>query len=192
MKVHLKEVRITFPVLFEARQVNGQGDPKFNCGLLLAKDSPTKLEIERGMVAVAKEKWGDAKYMDILKQLKAADKLCLHDGDAKSDYDGYAGHYFLNASNKIRPLVIGPDRAPLTASDGKPYSGSFVNAIIELWAQDNQFGKRINASLLGIQFVKDGERLAGGGVAAADDFEAIPQDAAKTAAASGDGAASLF
>ena len=192
MKVHIKEARITFPVLFEAKQVNGQGEPKFNCGLLIAKNHPQKAEIERGMVEAAKAKWGDAKYMDILKQLKAADKLALHDGDAKSDYDGYPGHYFLNASNKIRPLVIGPDRAALVAADGKPYSGAYVNAIVELWAQDNQFGKRVNASLLGIQFVKDGERLAGGGVAAADDFEAIPQDAAKTAATSGDGAASLF
>ena len=37
-------------------------------------------------------------------------------------------------------------------------------------------------SLLGVQFVKDGERLAGGGVAAADDFEALPEaDARKIA-----------
>jgi len=173
MKLHLKEVRITFPALFTPKQVNGQGDPKYSGSFLFPKNHPQKVEIERGFVAVAKEKWGEKKYMEVLKSLKASDKLCLHDGDAKSDYDGYAGNYFINASNKVRPLVIDGNRSPLTANDDKPYSGCYVNAIVELWAQDNDFGKRINASLLGVQFVKDGERLAGGGVASADDFEAI-------------------
>jgi hypothetical protein len=61
---------------------------------------------------------------------------------------------------------------------------------VEVWAQDNQHGKRINASLLGVQFVRDGEKLAGGSTATADDFEAIPgADGAATPASSAD---SLF
>lgn len=190
MKIQLKDVRVTFPNLFEAKAVNGQGDPKFSASFLFPKDHPQKAELERAIVAAAKEKWGDAKYGDVLKALKAADKLAMHDGDAKSDYEGYAGNYFVNASNKVRPLIIGPQREPLVASDGKPYSGAYVNCILEIWAQDNQYGKRINASLLGVQFLRDGDRLSGGGVAAADDFEAIPQtEAPKTASA---GAAGLF
>ena len=190
MKVTLKDVRITFPVLFEPKQVNGQGDPKFSASFLFPKSHPQKAEVERGLVEAAKAKWND-KYGEVLKALKAGDRLAMHDGDAKSDYDGYAGNFFLNASNKIRPLVIDGNRAPLAATDGKIYSGCYVNAIVELWAQDNQFGKRINASLLGVQFLRDGERLAGGGVAAADDFEAIPEAGAEKVAA-GDGAAGLF
>jgi hypothetical protein len=189
-RVQLKEVRLTFPQLFDAKQVNGQGDPKFSAAFLIDKKHPQLAELKTAISAAATEKWG-AKAGDVLKQLQAGDKLCLHDGDAKSDYDGYAGHFFINASNKIRPLVIGPDRAPLTATDGKPYSGCYVNAIVEIWPQDNQFGKRVNASLLGVQFVKDGERLAGGGVAAADDFEEIPQ-AEGQKAATGGGASALF
>ena len=189
-KVQLKDVRLTFPQLFDAKQVNGQGDPKFSGAFLIPKNHPQIAELKAAISTAATEKWA-AKAGEVLKQLAAGDKLCLHDGDAKSDYDGYAGNFFINASNKIRPLVIGPDRAPLTSADGKPYSGCYVNVILEIWPQDNQFGKRVNASLLGVQFIRDGERLAGGGVAAADDFEAIPQaDAPK--AASGGGAASLF
>ena len=60
---------------------------------------------------------------------------------------------------------------------------------IECWAQDNKHGKRINFSLLGVQFVRDGERLAGGSVATADDFEPLP--GATDAAPAGD-PASLF
>lgn len=206
-KVHLKDVRISFANIFEAKQVNGQGDPKFSAAFLFAKDSPNKQVVVDAMVAAAKEKWGDAptdvtmpdktvvkkpKWEVVFLALKAGDKLCLHDGDAKSDNDGYAGNLFINASNKTRPLVIGPQREPLVAADGKPYSGSYVNAIVEIWPQDNQFGKRINASLLGVQFLRDGERLAGGGVAAADDFEAIPAADTAKAVKSGEGAASLF
>lgn len=191
MKVHLKDVRISFANIFDAKQVNGQGDPKFSAAFIFAKTSPVVAEMKAAITAAATEKWG-AKAGEVLKALQAADKLCLHDGDAKSDNDGYVGNYFVNASNKTRPLVIGPQREPLVVADGKPYSGCYVNAIVEVWPQDNQFGKRVNSSLLGVQFLRDGERLAGGGVAAADDFEAIPQADAAKASASGEGAKSLF
>jgi hypothetical protein len=125
----------------------------------------------------------------MLKQLKAADRLPVHSGDAKASSAGYAGNYYLNSGNLIRPLVLDSNKAPLTAADGKPYSGCYVNAMIEVWAQDNQHGKRVNASLLGVQFVRDGERLAGGSVATADDFEPIP--GATDAAPAGD-PSSLF
>lgn len=193
-KVTLSNVRLTFPTLFDPKQVNGQGEPKFSASFLIPRDHPQLATLTAAIKEAAASKW-NAKAPDVLKALQASDKLCLHDGDAKSDYDGYAGHFFINASNKVRPLVIGggaDGKAPLVAADGKIYSGCYVNAIIEVWPQDNQFGKRVNASLLGVQFVKDGERLAGGGTAAADDFEAIPQAVATAAVESGKGAAGLF
>ena len=189
MKVQLKDVRISFANIHEPKQVNGQGDPKFSASFLFPKTHPATAIVTEAIMAAANEKWG-TKAGDVAKALKASDKLCLHDGDAKSDNDGYAGNLYLNASNKVRPLVIDGNRNPLVAADGKPYSGCYVNAIVDIWPQDNQFGKRVNASLLGVQFVRDGERLSGGGVAAADDFEALPQaEAVKTASA---GAAGLF
>lgn len=200
-KLTLKNVRLTFPQLWEAKQVNGQGEAKYSAAFLFKADHPCLPELRKAVFDAAKEKWGDApvttdggkpKYEVMLAQLKAQDRLPVHDGDAKSEYDGYAGHLFVNSSNKIKPLVIDGQRNNLVPSDGKPYSGCFVNAIVEIWAQDNQFGKRVNASLLGVQFLADGERLAGGSVAAADDFEAIPVKGQEAAAASGQGAKSLF
>ena len=191
MKLHLKDVRCSFFNGFEPSAVKGSTDKKFSSAFLFPRTHPQLAEIVGGLQTVAKEKWG-ADADKNFAALKAGDKLCLHDGDSKPDNDAYPGNLFINASNKTRPLVIGPNREPLVAADGKPYSGCYVNAIIEVWAQDNQFGKRINASLLGVQFLRDGERLAGGGVAAADDFEAIPEAAKADAAASGAGAKSLF
>lgn len=190
-KVQLKDVRLTFPQLFEAKQVNGQGEPKYSAAFLFGRDHTAISEIQKAITEAAKAKWGE-KYPEMLKQLKAADRLPVHDGDAKGDYDGYAGNLFINSSNKVRPLVIDGNLAPLTASDGKIYSGCYVHALVQFWAQDNKFGKRVNASLLGVQFVRDGERLAGGSTASASDFEAIPETQTVAVVAAGNGAASLF
>lgn len=174
MKIQLNDVRLSFAnALFEPQQVQGQGEKKFSASFLFPPSHPAAAAIKEGFKKVAQEKWG-AKAGEVFAALKAGDKLCLHDGDAKPQYEGYKGNLFANASNKLRPLVIDGNKSPLDATSGKPYSGSYVNAVIELWAQDNKFGKRINASLLGVQFLRDGARLSGGGVASADDFQAIP------------------
>jgi hypothetical protein len=103
--------------------------------------------------------------------------LCLRDGD-EVEYDGYAGHMTLKASTKKRPLVVNKDKTPLTEQDGVVYSGCYVNGIIDLWAQNNQFGKRINATLLGVQFASDGEAFSSGGSSASvDDFDDLDNEA---------------
>ncbi len=174
MKVVLKNVRIAFAHgLFEARQVNGQGDAKYSPSFLIPKDHPQVKEINETMVAVAKELW-KGKASQVYKNLKAQDRLVLHDGDLKSDYAGYEGSYYLNATSKIAPVVVDRNpHKPLDATSGKPYSGCYVNASVDIWAMDNQFGKRINAQLLGVQFVADGDRLGGGAVGSASDFEPL-------------------
>ena len=48
--------------------------------------------------------------------------------------------------------------------------------VIEAWAQDNGFGKRINASLGGVQFVKDGAAFVGGQAVAASAFDDLGVD----------------
>jgi hypothetical protein len=176
MKVLLNNVRLAFPALFEAKQVNGEGEPAFSAAFLLKPGSETAKAVGAAIDAVAKEKFG-AKAADMLVQMRKADKTCLHDGDNKPDLDGYAGMLYVSARSKARPLVLGADKSPLTAADGKPYGGCYVNASIDVWAQDNKFGKRINAQLRGVQFVRDGEAFAGGGAASEDEFEAITEGA---------------
>src|SRR3990167_4236822 len=172
--VMLSDVRLSFAkALFEPKDVQGQGEPKFSGSFIFPPNHPCVAAIKAAMKKVAEEKWG-AKASEVFVALKAGDKLALRDGDTKPQYEGYKGNFFLNASNKIKPLVIDGNKSPLSAASGKPYAGCYVNASVEVWAQDNAFGKRINATLKGVQFLRDGARLAGGGVASADDFEAIP------------------
>jgi hypothetical protein len=176
-RLTIKDVRIAYaPGIFIARAGKDAGPDapkKYGAAFLFPPTHPCVKELGEVVVKVAQGKWG-AKADEMLKMLKAGDRLPVHSGDAKATSAGYAGNLFLNAGNTIRPTVVDGNRAPLTQNDGKPYSGCYVNAIIEIWAQDNQYGKRVNASLLGVQFVRDGERLAGGSVATADDFEPLP------------------
>jgi len=115
------------------------------------------------------------KAPDILKALRASGKVALRNGDEKSHYSGFAGNLYISARNAVRPTVIDANKSPLTVADGRPYAGCYVNAVIDLWAQDNAYGKRINASLSGVQFVRDGEAFSGGGAASVDEFESVDQ-----------------
>lgn len=176
MKVQLKNVRLAFPVLFEAKTVNGEGEPAFSASFLFGSDHPQVAEIQKAMDAVGKEKW-NAKWPAVKKEMELKAKTLIQDGDAKGDYAGFEGQLYVNARNKVRPLVIDRDKTPLIAADGKPYAGCYVNASVELWAQDNKYGKRVNASLRGVQFLKDGDSFSGGGTASEDDFDEIEDGA---------------
>jgi hypothetical protein len=172
----LKDVRLSFANgLFEAKAGEDGGQAKFNCGIILSPDHPQIPAIKAAMQAVATEKWG-AKAADVFKQLKASDKLALHDGDSKA-YDGYAGNLFLSPSSPTRPTLLDGQKNPVTQADGKIYSGCYVNASVEIWAMDNKFGKRINCQLRGVQFNRDGDAFSAGRPADADEFEAVTDGA---------------
>ncbi len=177
MKLKLANVRLSFPNLFEAVTVNGEGKPAFGASFLLDPADPQVKAINDAIDAVAKAKWG-AKADAILKQMRKGDKVALHDGDTKAQYEGYEGMLYLSTRTATRPLVIDKDKSPLTAEDGKPYSGCYVNVSVEFWAQDNSYGKRVNAQLGGVQFFADGDAFSGGGSCADEgDFDDITDGA---------------
>ncbi len=173
-RLMLTNVRLAFPNLFEPTTVNGEGEPRYGCTLLLPPDHPQLAEITKKMQAVAKEKWKD-KAPEFYKAMAKTDKLALHDGDIKPSYDGFPGNQFISAASQKnnRPTVIDANRAPLTEKDGKVYAGCYVNASVEFWTQDNAYGKRINAQLRGVQFLRDGDAFSAGRPADADEFEEV-------------------
>ena len=84
------------------------------------------------------------------------DKLCLKDGD-ETDKDELQGKYSVKASTKKRPTIINRDRTPIAEDDNIIFAGCYVVAILSFWAQNNQFGKRINGTIEGVQFFKKGD-----------------------------------
>ena len=169
MSIKLNNVRLSFPSLFQKAQFEG-ADTKYEATFLLDKIKHADV-IKQIQTAIADKIASDLKGAKV-----PASKLCLRDGD-EVEYDGYAGHMTLKTSTKKRPLVVNKDKSPLTEQDGVVYSGCYVNALVDLWAQNNQFGKRINSTLLGVQFAADGEAFASGGSSvSADDFDDLDNE----------------
>ncbi|WP_278852000.1 DUF2815 family protein [Parasutterella excrementihominis] len=175
--------RLSFEHIFVPDSSNGSA-PAYSATVLLPKGDAQIQKIREEIQRVATEKWKD-KAPGLLKSLFATEKLCLRDGDNK-EYDGYAGMMYVTSRNKARPTVVDRRCNPVTEADGLVYSGCYVNARIELWAQDNANGKRVNAKLLGIQFVRDGDAFgAGSAPARPTDFPDLGDDEATQPAAGG-------
>lgn len=169
MKGFLKKVRGAFFNVHSPSSFEGSAE-KFSATYIFPPGHPAVALISQAIEQVAKEKWG-AKSEATLKAIKAAGKTCLRDGDTK-EYDGFAGNFFVSASSAKRQKLVDTDGVtPIVEADGKPYSGCYVNAFIDVWAMDNQFGKRVCASLGGIQFHSDGEPFGSGG--GNEDFAAV-------------------
>jgi hypothetical protein len=179
MKVKLSNVRLSFPDLFEAVQYQGQGPFNYRASFLFPADHPAKAAVDAAIKQVAAETWKDKASMHLAGILGNSNKCCLQDGNAKP-YDGYAGNWALTATRPVekgRPLVLDQGKNPLVAADGKPYAGCYVNASVEFWAQDNSYGKAVRCTVLGVQFLRDGDAFTAGSVATPDDFEALAEGA---------------
>lgn len=169
MLVKLKNVRLSYPNLFEARDYEGDKNFKYSAKFLIEKGSENEAQVKKVVQAIAKEAFKD-KAAAILKSIENnAQKFCVSDGDLKDGEENH-GHTVISSSNKVKPTVI--DRDPsvkLTQADGRPYGGCYVNAHVDLYAHTKH--KAIFGTLMGVQFVKDGDAFAGGRPASADDFE---------------------
>lgn len=98
---------------------------------------------------------------------------CLVDGNTKS-YDGYAGMWSLATHNKNRPLIGNASGGVVVEGESQaPYSGCYVQGKITLWTQDNEFGKRINASLRSVQFLRAGTAFGAQAPDPDEEFEAL-------------------
>jgi hypothetical protein len=186
-KLMLSSVRCSFLTLGEPEQFQGKGKFRWSATFLVPADSPLKKMVDDAIVKVAKEKWPN-KYAALLKGILTDPKgCCWMDGERKA-YEGYEGHFALSAhryQDSGRPLVIDHDKSPIYQKDntlyqgkeGRIYSGCFVNGQIEIWAQDNNNGKGIRATLLGVQYVKRGDAFGGGSRPDADDFGEVADGA---------------
>lgn len=153
----IRRARLSYPSLVEHAEFGGKTTGKYTSTLLIPKAPKILLPMEthiREQLVARKMKVNPNNYF-------------YNDGD-NFEYPGWEGHWALKCSSKIRPRLINAAREPMSPEEF--YAGCWVNAIIEPWIQRNSFDKRVNCNLNGLQFVDDGEPLAEGTPASADDF----------------------
>ena len=168
--VKLTNVRLSFPALWQPRVgPDANSKPSYQASFILDKKGNVEdIEKVRAVIAgIVKESFKG----------KQPPKICLRDGSEKPDVDGYGpGVMFISARSDKRPEVVGRLMEKIIESDNKVYAGCVVNATVRLWAQDNNYGKRINAQLRAIQFVKDGPQFGEGAVDVIKEFTALPDE----------------
>ncbi len=167
--VKLENVRLSFPSLFRpTKGPDGNSKEAYAATFIMDKTGNAK-DIERLRKAIDEVVRVEAKG-------KRPGKVCLRDG-AEKDLDGYGpGVMFLSARSAKRPHVVNRDLTPLTEDDGIPYAGCYVTCTVRLWYQDNQFGKRVNASLRTVQFVRKGEPFGEGEIDVTKELTALPDE----------------
>lgn len=184
MKVKLTGVRLAFSHIFQA-QAFEDGDPKFSANFIIEPGSENAKIIKKAIKAVCddeKFQWNTKKVktkqgeVTIREWLESQDRICYRESDKTNQagevFEGFEGNYWISATNASRPTILDRDKTPLTEEDGRPYSGCYVVAILDVWAQDHKkYGKRINATLKGIQYHSEGDGFGGGAPASASDFD---------------------
>lgn len=112
----------------------------------------------------------------------ASDKLFLKDGDdtAKEENEGM---WLVSANESRAPAVRNRKGVKLDTDEISEmfYGGCWVNILIRPWYQDGQkvgkgFGKRINAGLVGVQFVRDDEPFGEGRISDEDVWDEVEGD----------------
>jgi len=174
----IKNARVAYPQLFNRPVVNGN-EGKFGCKVLL---DPNDAD-HAALIAEIREDIREMAEVKLDTRL-ATDKVALRNGDdlAKPWAEGY---YVLSLNANDRPAparVFGRDMKPIERDElGLFYSGCRANVRGSLWAQNNQYGKRINGNFEAIQWVGHDEKIVGGGLTdaeAAEGLDALPDDEA--------------
>lgn len=193
MKVIIKNARLSFHDLFEPKSMDG-GKPKFNATLICGDDTTAKFTNSKGDVKVVPHGKLLAVYEHLLNEkfgkipaksenwfYNKADGSTHRDAFVNDDGDYWAGtdeNTFYVSSNKIaskckngKMTVLDQRRDDIEANSGLLFSGCYVNAVIDVYAYQNDSGKGVTAELSGIQLLRTGEALGTAQTDARDEFE---------------------
>ena len=180
-QIMLKNVVLAFPSIAEP-QAFGEGEPAYGAKFPIKPGSEHQKAIEAAILLVAKEEWKD-KADSVLEMLVDDGKVAFTKKVYKSKktgdaYAGFEGMHYLSSRNaKTQPTVFDKYGEPVVgkaAIEQQAHSGAVANASLEIWAQDNKWGRRINCSLRGVMLTGEGESFGGGSApAGADEFAAF-------------------
>lgn len=163
--------RIGYAHIWEPASVNGS-KPKYSVACMIPKEDKGTLKKVYQAIENAKEigigkKWGG--------KLPAKLKEPFHDGDEEyPDDPNYAGIMYFNATSFDAPQIV--DRHKQTITDPLTvYSGCYCNVSVNMYPFSAGGNRGVAAGLGNIQFVADGDRLAGR-TSAANDFDDLGDD----------------
>ena len=168
-KVVTGKIRFSFVNIWEPKEPQGGGDPKYSVTLLIPKADTQTLGKIKAAMAEARENFCSRNGANALP---AKPVHTLHDGDGMRD-NGEAfgpeckGHYVITVGSKQKPVIVDNTGNPIT-DPGEVYSGCYGRASINFYGYSRSGKKGISAGLLAVQKLHDGQPF--GTVGSADDF----------------------
>lgn len=190
-KIKLTDVRIAFidSLVGPAKDYQDNKVFRHSATFLIEPGSANDKAIAAAIDKEAKESWGK-KATAMLESIKGNNnKYCYTKGDLK-DYDGFQGMLVLAGHRKQidgRPLLLdsvldpatekparlmGSDGKFIEGKEGRIYAGCYVNAAVEIYAQQGQ-NAGIRCGLMVVQFARPGDSFGGAARPTDDDFDAI-------------------
>jgi len=145
----IREARCSFPQLYGPGTMPDGSQVKPGITLVLEQDKHAsaiaEIEAEKDRII--------AENPALKKNPPSGERLCLREPN-REELKYKPGNQILKANSNKPPLVLHPDgKTEMTEATDKIYSGCYVNAKVELWGQSNQYGRRVNAKIVAVQFV---------------------------------------
>ncbi len=161
-KITTPEFRASFPALFKAESYEG-GKEKFSVVMVFPKT--TDLGAMKVLAkAAAQAEWPNGFPANL--------KSPFRDGADKGELEGFGPDtVFITASTIRKPGVVDRQLQHIIEPE-RFYAGCYARATVSAFAYDVKGNKGVSFGLHNVQFLRDGEPLAGG-TKAEDDFEAV-------------------
>jgi hypothetical protein len=156
-------VRFSYPHLDKPYKGDGdQGEAKFGIVGMMPK------ETHKAAKALIEERIAELLKENKVKALPA-DKKFLRDGD-DSGREEYEDHWTISARESRRPPLRDRRNQVVEPEDAKDVfqPGFWGDILIRPWYQNNKFGKRVNAGLSSVQFVRKDETFGEGRISDED------------------------
>ena len=158
-QVIIPKSRLSYPKLFRAEAVPGEGEDKarFGCHILLPKsDTATKQRIDNEIRRIAKDNMANV--------MPKAKDISMWDGDGEKG-DEFSKDCWVLSANRYpkqgRLQVVDKDKSPLAEDDGRPMAGDVCNFCVGVY-NPKQWKGKVCFSLEIVQFVKKGTPIGGG------------------------------
>lgn len=161
--IRISGVRFSYPHLRKPyKGDDDKGEPKYGLVALLPKKT------HRAAKDLIKERIEELLKENKVKSL-ASDRKFLRDGDTSGKPE-HEGHYTVSARETRRPPLRNRDNSVVEPEDADEVfqPGYWGDVLIRPWYQNNKYGKRVNAGLSSVQFVKKDEVFGEGRISDED------------------------
>jgi hypothetical protein len=185
----LNNVRLSFPTLIEPKGYQG-GPEKFSATFIMNDKDEDYIKFMQYMSEQLQSTFKE-KASGVFESIKESKlKRCFGKGSEKRNsegevYEGYQGEgtVFISAKSDNKPQLIGTNAKPVLDSEANQLfvGGNYVNALIRPWVQNNAYGSGIRATLIAVQYVKEGDHFGSAPVDATHVF--APVEGAGTSSA---------